>query len=217
MAAGAVAVAAAIPVAWQMTGQPSPAADHLEPASRTNPTVDSTPDRAADIADLYVFHDLQNVNIIVTFAGPQSITEPATYDRDVLYTINISNAEPRTTPNFVIRARFGQSGAGASNQFGVQVTGLPGVTGPLEGPVESRLTANGVSVQAGLFDDPFFFDSQGFRETVNTGTLSFNNQRNFFADQNITAIVVQIPRARLENGTNVLDVWTTADRIGGQS
>ena len=132
----------------------------------------------------------------------------------MLYTINVSNASPRTTPNIPIEIRFGQ-GSG-SNTIGVQVKGIPGVDGAIEGAVETNLTNDGVCVRTGLFDDPFFFDLQGFRDTLSTGTLSFNNQRDFFAGQNLTTIVISIPRDRIENGTNLVDVWATTARFGGQ-
>lgn len=197
-----------------LTGAGLTAADHLDPPSRTDPANDSTPDRAADIADVFAWHTDTSVNLALTFAGPQATNLPATYDPNVLYTINVSNASPRTTPDFPIRVRFG-AGSGA-NEFGVQVSGLPGVTGTIEGPVETDLVKDGVRVRAGLFDDPFFFDLQGFRDTRSTGTLSFDNQRDFFAGQNLTAIVISIPRDRIENGANLVDIWATTARFGGQ-
>ena len=190
------------------------AADHLDPPSRTDPSVDSTPDRAADIADLFAWHDADNVYFIMTFAGPQATDQPATYDPDVLYTINVSNDSPRTTADFPIYVRFG-AGSG-SNEYGVQVSGIPGTSGPIEGSVEKTLTQEGATVRAGLFDDPFFFDLQGFKDTASTGTLSFDSSRDFFAGQNLTAIVISIPRDRIENGTSPIDVWGTTARIGGQ-
>ena len=190
------------------------AADHLDPPARTDILVDSTPDRAADIADIFAWHTANSVVIILTFAGPNPTTAPAFYDRDVLYKINISNTDPVTTTNIPITFKFGK-GAGA-NQFGVQVTGVPGVNGPIVGPVETTLVKDGVTVRAGLFDEPFFFDLQGFKETVATGKLSFNNKRNFFAGQNDTAIVIEIPSDRLNNAGHVLNIWGSTARFGGQ-
>lgn len=200
--------------AFYVTGAGLVAADHLDPPGRTNPANDSTPDKAADIADVFAWHTATDINLVLTFAGPQANNLPATYDPDVLYTINVSNAAPRTTPDIPIEVRFGRGSDGSS--FGVQVNGLPGVNGAIVGPVETNLTKDGVRVRAGLFDDPFFFDLQGFRDTVATGTLSFNNQRDFFAGQNDTAIVISIPRDRIENGSNLVDVWATTARFGGQ-
>ena len=71
-------------------------------------------------------------------------------------------------------------------------------------------------MRAGLFDDPFFFDLQGFRETTSTGTLSFDNTRDFFAGQNVSAVVIEIPTSRIANGTNPVDIWATTARFGGQ-
>ncbi len=193
----------------------SSAADHLDPPTRTDPALDSTPDRVADIADVYTWHTPTSVVVAMTFAGPQPTTAAASYDRNALYTINISNDGAAATTEFPIRIRFGADAAAGPNQFGVQVMGLPGVTGAISGPVETNLTKDGVTVRAGLFDDPFFFDLQGFRDTRNTGTLSFNSQRNFFAGQNLTAIVVEIPRSRLANGTSQLDIWGETARLGG--
>ncbi len=188
------------------------AADHLDPPARTDPAVDSTPDRAADIADIYAWHTDTSVVLVMTFAGPQATNRPATYDPDVLYAVNVSNTAPRTTTDIPIRFQFG---TGAMNQFGIRVTGLPGVTGAIEGSVEQVLEKDGVRVFAGLFDDPFFFDLQGFRETVSTGTLSFNRNRDFFAGQNLTAVVIEIPRNRIDTGA-VVDVWGSTARFGGQ-
>ena len=214
--AAGIAAIAAIPLAFQLSELAAPAADHLEPPQRTSPRVDATPDRAADIADLYAFHDNDSLTVIVTFAGPAATTEPAVYDPDVQYTINISNAAPRTTPDIPIVFQFGSDGSVNGDQFGIRVRNLPGTTGDLIGPVETNLSSNGVLVRAGLFDDPFFFDSQGFRETRDTGTLSFNSGRDFFADQNITAVVIEIPRDRVENDNGAIDIWGTSQRFGGQ-
>ncbi|MEO6387238.1 MAG: DUF4331 family protein [Croceibacterium sp.] len=188
------------------------AADHLDPPSRTDPAMDSTPDRPADIADIYAWHTSTSVILALTFSGPQATTLPATYDRDVLYGINISNAGATTDTEIPIRIKFGQDGA---NQYGVDVSGIPGVTGDITGPVETIITKDGVKVRAGLYDDPFFFDLQGFRNTLATGNLAFNPNRDFFAGQNLTAVVIEIPRDRIEAGSR-LDIWASTARLGGQ-
>jgi hypothetical protein len=189
----------------------TPAADHIEPPTRTDPAVDPRPDAAADLADVYAFFDAQNVVFAVTFGGPAATTLPAFYDRDVLYTLHLSNDGNPATTEFPVRIRFGFDGAKA----GVQVTGLPGgVT--VQGPVETDLQQGGIVVRAGLFDDPFFFDSQGLRESRQTGTIRFNNQRSFFGSKNITAVIIQMPRSLIQNGINRLHVWSETGRLGGQ-
>lgn len=185
------------------------AADHFDPPARVGTTVGNTLDIAPDIADLYAFHDANNVYLALSFAGPASDTLPAVYDRNVLYRINVSNTGARTDTEIPIEIRFGFDGTFP----GVQVTGLPG--GTITGPVETNITAaNGIVVRAGLFDDPFFFDQQGFIQTRQTGTLSFNNQRNTFAGRNDTFIAISIPRPLIDRG-EPLDIWAATARIGG--
>jgi len=206
------ALALAIAAGMVTVGRQSLAADHLDPPARTDPAVDLAPDTSADIADVYAWHTAAHVIVAVTFAGPQATTLPASYDRDILYTINISNDANPTTTEFPIEVRFGQDGTAS----GVQMKNVPGASGPIEGPVETDLQKDGVTARAGLFDDPFFFDLQGFRATRSTGNLSFDNRRNFFAGQNLTAIVLQMPRAALENGSNPIRISATTARYGGQ-
>lgn len=185
------------------------AADHFDPPLRVGTDTSTAGlDIAADIADLYAFHDAANVYLAVGFGGPSATTLPAFYDPDVLYTINVSNAGSRTDTEFPIEIRFGRDGVNP----GVEVRNLPGNV-IVQGAVERNLTtANGIVVRAGLFDDPFFFDPQGLRETRATGNLAFNNRRNRFGGLNSTFVVISIPRGLIDRG-QPLDVWTTSARI----
>lgn len=196
-------------------GQLASSADHLDPPARTDPTVDATPDIAADIADIYAFHDADNLYLIYTLGGPAAPNLPAFYDRDVLYTINVSNSLPATSADISIRFRFGPGAK--PGEWGISVENVPGVGGAIVGPVEQILSKDGVRVYAGLRDDPFFFDSQGLRESRNTGTIQFNKNRNFFGSKNITTVALEIPRSRLgNNGNAALDVSVVSARFGGQ-
>ena len=195
-------------------GQIALSADHLDPPLRTDIAVDTTPDTAADIADIYAFHDATNLYLIATFGGPSATTLPAFYDRDVIHTINISTSLPASSSDITIRFRFGP---GANpGETGVSVENLPGVNGAIVGPVEQILTKDGVRGYAGLRDDPFFFDSQGLRESRTMGTIRFNNQRSFFHAKNITVVAIEIPRSRQGNGVTNLDISQTSSRFGGQ-
>ncbi|MBX3273802.1 MAG: DUF4331 family protein [Sandaracinaceae bacterium] len=210
--AGAAAVAAG---AWGLV--PAEAADHLDPPGRTNPM--ATPpgtDRAADIADVYAWHDSAagTVTLVMTYAGPNDpvAMQRVTCDRNVLYTLHIDNDRDQT-PDFDVRVRFGQDDIG--NCF-VRVEGAPGAGGMLiEGPVEYTLRRGDVRVFAGLRDDPFFFDLQGFQTTLMTGNLSFVNDRDFFARKNSSAIVLQLPLNAVSPTNMPFDVWGTTARIGG--
>lgn len=205
---GSAAIALIVP------GQLALSADHLDPPARTDPAFDTTPDTPADIADVYAFSDATNAYFAVSFAGPQVAGVPAFYDRDVLYTINVSTSAPATSSDVSIRFRFGPATNGTGS--GISVENLPGVGGAIVGPVEQILSKDGVRVYAGLRDDPFFFDLQGFRETRSTGTLRFDKTRNFFANKNDTIVIVEIPKTRLGGNANSIDAWATTARLGGQ-
>lgn len=217
MKAPRIALAVGLPAvaltagAMLLTWRDAPAADHLDPPGRADPLVDPRPDAPADLADVYAFFDAENVVFAVTFGGPAATSLPAFYDRDVLYTLHVSNDGDPATTEFPVRIRFGFDGT----RPGVQVTGLPGNL-TIQGPVETDLRQNGVVVRAGLFDDPFFFDSQGLRESRQSGTIRFSNQRSFFDGKNITAVIIQMPRALIQNGNNRVHVWSQTGRIGGQ-
>jgi len=205
-----MALPAVATMALSMTvHQPIVAADHFDPPARVGTVFGSHPDPAADIADLYVFHDAANLYIALNFGGPSDPATPPFYDRNVLYTINMSNDGNRTTVEALFEIRFGRDG-----QFtGVQVTGLPSDGRTVSGPVEVNLQAgNGVVVRAGLFDDPFFFDQMGLIQTRQTGNLAFSNQRNPFGNRNATFVVLQIPRGLIDLG-QPLDFWATSARI----
>jgi hypothetical protein len=210
--AAAIALVGIIGAAGVLSLRTLGAADHLDPPLRTDPNADTNPDKAADIADIYLFQTTNNLVMAVTFGGPQATTLPASYDPDLVYTLQVSNDGDPLTTEFPIQIRFGLD---ANGNAGVRVTGLPGAV-TIEGPVETDLSANGITVRAGLFDDPFFFDSQGFRETRSSGDLAFNNQRDFFGSQNITAVVVEIPLDQVRDGNKLIDLWSEAFRFGGQ-
>ena len=203
---------ALVPAVLMSADYATQAADHVDPPTRTDPTVDPVPDLAADLADIFTFHTPTSIVIAITFAGPRAAGLPPVYDRDVLYGIHVSNAGLKTDAEHNIYIRFGYDGQAP----GVQITGIPGVNGAIVGPVQTELRKDGVKAIAGIFDDPFFFDSQGLRETRATGTLSIRNTRDFFARGNDTVVVLEIPREPLLNGGTRLDMWTTAARFGGQ-
>ena len=187
---------------------PLGAADHLDPPGRTN--IGTQSDVAADIADVFLFGDAQVVNLVMTFAGPKEAGVPPTYDADVLYRLHISNDGDPTTDEAVIDVRFGKDPTG---KWGVQFANVPGASGPIVGAVQTALTSGPAKAEAGLFDDPFFFDLQGFNDTKATGQLSIRNDRNFFAGKNDTAIALQMPRSEIESPGHPISVWAETRRI----
>jgi hypothetical protein len=191
------------------------AADHLDPPSRVDVTVTPSLDQAADIADVFAWHQGAGANArmvtILTFAGPNAPVEgqATPCDPDVLYTIHISNGATQ----FDLRARFAKDDVDGCF---VQLMGVPGAgAGAIEGPTERPFRRRGVDVFAGLRDDPFFFDLTGFRQTLASGTISMINDRDFFSGMNTSALVVEFPLAAVSPGGETLDIWATTARAGG--
>ena len=200
---------------WAVNQGPAFAADHTDPPSRTT---GASADRAADIGDLYAWHtDTGKTIFVLTYAGPNDPVEgqTATYDRDVLYGIHIDTDDDQDADHD-IWVRFGQS---ASGNWGIQLENVPGADGVQTGAVEVENRIVGVTdgfFWAGLREDPFFFDLEGFQTTLSTGTLSFDADRDFFAGKNSSAIVIELETADIMAGAdNTFDVWATTSRIGG--
>ncbi len=171
-------------------------------------------DAAQDITDLYVFDSGGGTTtIIVCWAGfndsrPQPDAE-GVYDADALYTIWIDN----NGDNGADHAIYWRYGRNAADEVGIQWTGIPGAEPTVTGPVESVFEAgDGARVWSGHADDPFFFDAQGYLETLDSGAVSFMNNRDFLAGLNVTAAAIEINTALLQDGDSPMQFWVTAAR-----
>lgn len=203
------------------------AADHTDGAVST--------DAAADIGDLYVWEDdVGNIIAVITFANFLAPGDDPVYDEGVLYTLNIDNtADPDVASDFEnntndneadiqIHARFGQNGNG---DWGVQVLNLPGADGELVGPVGTDIGSAGARVTAGLFDDPFFFDQEGFNMTAANlqdgppEDLAFagltGEPVDAVANSNCMALVMEFSGTEAvgDNADNFLQLWAATGRI----
>ncbi len=195
------AVAAALVGGFATMGGEVIAADHVD-----GPAISSDP--AADITDFYAWAEGDSVYAVVAFAGLSEAGTPAVYDPDVVYGIHVDN-DGDGESDHDIWIRFGQADNG---DWGVQVEGLAG-QGAVQGPVEETIDAPlGQRVFAGLRDDAFFFDLQGFQETLMTGDLSFDSSRDFFAGVNVTAVSIEASLDALANGNEPFTIWATSRR-----
>ncbi len=181
------------------------AADHNEaPGTKA--------DRIADIDYVYAWHTGDGkIVVIVTFGGVggDPAGPPAEYDADVLYQIHLDNTGDALA-DLTVHARFGQNSTGA---WGVQFENIPGGTGTVSGAVDGAIDAgNGLSAQAGTFDDPFFFDLEGLVNTIATGMVSFDSARDSFAGKNNHALVVEMDAATATGGGSTVDIWATTGR-----
>lgn len=162
---------------------------------------------AADIGDYYAWHDASTLNMVLTFGTLAAPGTPASYNSDILYTLHFDTTADNVS-DVQVHARFAQDTDGA---WGLQVTGI-GDT-PITGAVETEITAGAVSAYAGLKDDPFFFDLEGFNATVNTGTISFDPTRDSVAGLNVTSIVLQAPLSAVVGNATAFQTWATTGSL----
>jgi hypothetical protein len=154
---------------------------------------------------------------ILCFAGAGSTTTDGVYDPEVLYGFHIDNNGDNVA-DLDVWARFGQDGDGA---WGLQVLDLPGGDADVQGPVETVIDAGGgLSVWAGPADDPFFFDLEGYSNTLALGSLfdksanlTFDSTRDFFAGLNVTAIAVEMAAGSVADTNHNLQIWATTSRL----
>ena len=184
------------------------ASDHYEaPAVQADPSM--------DVTDLYLFEGAAGKTVaVIDFAGLGfSLTQPTTvgtYNANALYTLHIDNTGDNEE-DIAVLVRFGQNGAG---EWGVQVENLPGSAVIVQGPVENIIDdGDGNKVYAGRRDDPFFFDAQGYLDTLATGTLSITNDRDFLEGLNCTSIVLEFDTASALDGGSELACWATSARL----
>jgi hypothetical protein len=113
----------------------------------------------------------------------------------------------------------------------VQVLNLPGADAEVVGPVDMDIDGNGGHVYAGVIDDPFFFDLDGFLTTLanlDDDTLDTEADIGFrsldptfrgdttdsFAGLNTMAVVLEFDAATAvaKNPDNFIQVWATSGR-----
>lgn len=179
-------------------------------ASDHNEADGTTADPIADLADVYAWHTGGKIVVAVTFGGPRESKDIAARDLDdqVIYGVHI-DTDGDAVADHDIWTRFGKDAKGA---WGVQFTGIPGGDPVVEGPVATALDAgNGLRAQAGVFDDPFFFDNTGLMDTLATHAIAFVNTRDTFAGKNINALVFEIEATAL--GATSFKAWATTGRL----
>lgn len=210
-------------------------ADHAE-----SPGADADP--AADLADVFIFPSPESSGktvAAITFGGraaPRSRIDGSLYcDPAVLYTLHIDRADAAgnfdNVPDVEVLARFGRDPGGAC---GIQLENVPGAGGTYSGPVETVFTSpGGMKGFAGLRNDPFFFDAEGYAALVasfagpgQSGDLvgafrlgGSTPRRDSFASRNISAIVFEMSNDALAPAVGgvrpKVRVWSTTGRLAG--
>lgn len=209
-------------------------ADHAE-----SPGADADP--AADLADIFIFPSPETPATkmvgAITFGGrpaPRSRIDGSFYcDRNVLYTLNIDRANAAGTfdniPDIQVFVRFARNGLGSC---GVQLENVPGAGGTFSGSVGGVFSSStGMRVFAGLRNDPFFFDGEGYAalvasfaaagqsgDVVGAFGLGARPRRDSFANRNVSAVVFEMDLnviSPLVGGVRApIRVWGVTGRSG---
>ncbi len=183
------------------------AADHLEaPAAAA--------DGRTDITDLYAFQSPTNAdNTVIVFAvNPLAgINGGTTFKKGAKYEVFVGDEVGKGTK---LRWKFGNVRANGAQRMKMWIDGKKVKTG-LTG---RDLSVKGdITVNAGLFDDPFFFDLAAFNDQVKAAggdrTFCDGAESDFLAGTNVNAIVVEMPSSTFD-GTNIA-VWARTRAEGG--
>jgi len=184
-------------------------------------------DPAADIADVYTFRspvNPDNIVLAMTVSGfiPPSEASTTFFDPNVLYQWKIDN-DADAVEDLVIQAFV--TGTGGNQVMHFRGPAAPSVTGATSRVIDGPETAtvrvsntetpiigsrNGMTVFAGVRDDPFFFDLVQFKKIIAGQATSFRNPGiDSFAGTNVLAIIVELPSAQL-GGTKLRVEGTTS-------
>jgi hypothetical protein len=174
------------------------AADHLD-----SPSVQSN--HSLDINDLYAFQSPSNPNnivLVMTVNPLAGVLSGTAFSSAGIYEFGIDN-NGNAIPDKTFTVYFSAVKNGSQNVLVLRANGSILASGKTE---QTIAIAGGGKLRAGVFDDPFFFDLNGFNDN-----FSFTGS-DFFAGMNVSAIVLEIPRTEL-GGVNVGVSARTA--IGG--
>ncbi len=185
-------------------------------------------DPAADIADLYTFRsptNPANVVLVMTVSGfiPPSEASTTFFDPNVLYQWKIDN-DGDAVEDLVIQAFVTGTGGHQVMHFRgpAKASEIGSTTRVIEGPETATVavsntptpivaTRKGMTVFAGVRDDPFFFDLVQFKKIIAGEASAFRNPGvDTFAGTNVLAIVVELPSSLL--GGTKLSVWGSTSR-----
>lgn len=180
----------------------------------------------SDITDFYCFQPTSNTNNLVFVANVKGLISPAmsanaSFDENVLIEFNIDN-NGDYVEDLVIQAIPRN---GRMYFFGPVAPGTAGKTSTIKttnalgnvaitpyGTTAITSAQGGVSLFAGLRDDPFFFDFGRYSEIIAGTATSFNNPgTDTFAGSNVMSVVVELPKSML-GGTGTLNTWVESKK-----
>jgi Domain of unknown function (DUF4331) len=179
---------------------PAGAADHLD-----GPLAAS--DGRLDINDIYVFHpgdagsqDLSKTVFVMTVNPGAGVISGENFANNATYEFKL-DYDGDAVEDARILTRFTGVRKDGSQRYETRFIQNGNI--PPRGKIASGSTGvvnegrTGARAYAGLLDDPFFFDLNGF----NAGAMFTGDD--FFAGLNVSALVIEIPTA-----------WITSDNVG---
>jgi len=234
-AAIAVTVLAAAALAAVVSGGPAPsaAADHVDAPGLTPPGGNLQ----LDITDVYAWRARKGTTVLA--ANVNGLTAPGTNPvfasgapsvattQAVTYWFRVDN-NGDAVPDVNLSVRFGKPNDKGIQAMTVRRNGAMIVAGSTSPGNGMKINRSGkVRAYAGLRDDPFFFDLDGFINILSSESgksfLGCTSPRtDFFARKNVSAIVLELPSALLTgSGSSRIGVWATTttgltqvDRMG---
>jgi hypothetical protein len=191
-------------LAFGLVAIPTKAADHLDAPGLTPPGGDTR----LDITDVYAFQSPSNANNTVLVMGVNplaGVLNDGAFNSEASYEFKI-DSDGDAKEDLTYRVTFAPVKGSSSQKVMLRRIPAGGPKGGGASMLASGLTdqdisiAGGGTLRAGVFDDPFFFDLNGFLavDFCNPGT-------NFFSGLNISAIVLEVPSSWL--GSNNVGVW----------
>ncbi|MBE0393288.1 DUF4331 family protein [Flavobacterium sp. PL002] len=189
------------------------AADHIDAPSVTG--------NAADITDMYAFQG-QDTNNLVFAVNTQGLLSPgatgaATFSENVMIEVNIDNTGDNVEDLVIQAIRKGDK----MYFFGPYAPSVKGTSSTIDvskasgsvaiskyGATATVATENGMKFFAGPRDDPFFFDLGQFQAILGSTATAFNNPgTDTFAETNVLAVVIEVPKSKLGTA-DAINVWS---------
>jgi Domain of unknown function (DUF4331) len=229
LAALALTVVAAAALAAVVSGGPgsSAAADHVDAPGLTPPGGNVQ----LDLTDVYAWRSRNGNTVLamnvngLTAKGKRPVfasgSPAVARTKAVTYWFRIDN-NGDAAADVNIAVSFGKANRRGVQEMVVKRNGrvlVEGQTSPGKSVTINR--AGEIRAYAGLRDDPFFFDLDGFINILSTEAgksfLGCKSPRtDFFAGRNVSAIVLELPASQLtRSGSSAIGVWS-ATTVGAK-
>jgi hypothetical protein len=224
IAAGLLTLAVALLFAARTAPTQAGAADHLDAPGLTPPGGDVR----LDITDVYAFRPRAGRTVLVmnvngfTKAGKQATfatsVPSVAKTRRVSYNFRVdSNGDAREDITYGVTFGLPKAGVQRLQLWRNGKLVLTGSTSRIGNVVVN--SGKGARLYAGMRDDPFFFDLDGFINILDPAKsfLGCKGTRpDKFAGVNVSSIVLELPSSMLTKGKSMIGVWSTTNRGAAQ-